>query len=80
MIIAEPIPDQIANNVIEKYIDNFKYKLLSPFRTAWNFIYILGFCTVASIIIMILVKKRSNFKYYVLPIFHDEPEFTNYLS
>ena len=54
MIIAEPIPDQLANNVIEKYIDSFKYKLMSPFRTVWNYIYILGFWTVVSLILKIL--------------------------
>ena len=52
MIYAEPLPDQLANNFIEKYVDDVKEKIMSPFRTAKNYIYIIVLWTGITLIIL----------------------------
>ena len=39
---AEPIRDELANNVIDKYIDEIKVRIMKPVLVVKNYIYILG--------------------------------------
>jgi len=48
--LAEPVRDELANNVIGKYVDEIKNTLMNPFRIAKNYIFIIGL----GVIIMVI--------------------------
>ncbi len=39
---VEPVPDELANNIIEKYVDDIKEKAMGPFKVAKNYIYMIA--------------------------------------
>jgi hypothetical protein len=51
---AEPIPDELANNVIEKYIDEIKVTIMKPMQIVKNYIYIVGI-SIGGIVIILVV-------------------------
>ena len=38
----EPVADEVANSIIDKYIEEVKEKVMEPFRAAKNYIYMIG--------------------------------------
>ncbi len=39
---VELVPEELANNIIEKYVDDVKEKVMGPFKVAKNYIYMMN--------------------------------------
>ena len=50
---VEPVPDELANNIIEKYVDDIKEKVMGPFKVAKNYIYMIATIVIGVILTMI---------------------------